>query len=127
MIILSNDFNYEFTTVWKLGNWAEALSDDTDFLDYWYNLFLSETKYKIEKNIVNKINAFHWTRWQEDFEEFVDGYIPQNGTGFASDVRGWFAKYMQYLVFAFQIPGKEIASFYSKDIFGKILLRRRLP
>ena len=120
--MITLNLEYDFTTVRKLGAWAKSLSDEVDFIDYWYNLFLSETKYKIEESIMNNINSFHWTRWQEDFEEFVDKYKPITGTeNFYANEREWFAVYMQYLIYAFQIPGKNIALFYGKDVFKDII------
>ena len=118
---MKNDYEFDFGTVWKLGQWASNLPDDIDFIDYWYNLFLSATKKRIDKNIVNKINAFHWTRWQEDFEEFVDKYKPLRGDGFGADARDWYGMYMQYLVYAFKLPGEDIARFYGKDVFAHVM------
>ena len=114
-------FEYNLTTVRKLAQWATALPDNIDFLDYWYNLSLSETKYKIESSIANKINAFHWTRWKEDFEEFVDGYEPKAGDSFNEEEREWFAMYSQYLVYELQMPSREIALYYGKDMYAKLM------
>ena len=112
---------YDFTTVRKLSAWARDLSDNIDFIDYWYNLYLSHTKHQIEESIMNKINAFHWTRWQEDFEEYVDHYKPITGDGYFAQEREWFAMYMQYLVYAFQMPSRGLASYYGKDVFHGIM------
>ena len=110
-------FEYDYGTVIKFYDWAENLSDDLDFVDYWYNLFLSQTKEKIESGISRNINAFHWTRWKNDFEIYVDKYAPQKGDGFFPDLRNWYAHYMQCLVYALQIPSREIAEFYGKSVF----------
>ena len=114
-------FEYNLTIVRKLAQWAIDLPNNIDFLDYWYNLSLSETKYKIESSVANNINAFHWTRWKEDFEEFVDGYKPQPGDGFSEQEREWFAMYSQYLVCELQISSKEIAVHYGKDMFVRLM------
>ena len=34
-------------------------------------------------------------------------------------MRNWYAHYMQCLVYALQMPSKEIAEFYGKDIFAE--------
>ena len=114
-------FEFEFGTVLKLGDWAANLADDVDFIDYWYHLSLSRTKYEIESDFMNKINAFHWTRWKEDFEEYVDGYQKVAGEGFSASEREWFAMYTQYMVYAFQISSKDLALHYGKDTYQKIM------
>ena len=114
-------FEFEFGTVLKLGDWAAGLADDIDFIDYWYNLSLSRTKHAIESNIMNKINAFHWTRWKEDFEEFNDGYQKLEGEGFSGVEREWFAMYTQYLVYAFQVSSSTLAKYYGKDTYVAII------
>ena len=117
-------FDYDFTLVRKLGAWARELPDNIDFVDYWFNLSFSKTKFKIEEHPANKINAFHWTRWQEDFEEFVDYYQPiEGGELFYAQEREWFAMYMQYLVCAYQVSSNTIAEFYGKGIYRDILLK----
>ena len=114
-------FEYDFILVRKFAAWARNLPDNIDFIDYWYNLSLSETKHKIEEHPANKINAFHWTRWQEDFEQYVDSYVPIiSDELFYYQEREWFAMNMQYLVYAFQVPSREIASYYSKDLHREI-------
>lgn len=110
-------FEYDFITVLKFYTWAERLPDEIDFVDYWYNLFLSETKARIESSIADNINAFHWTRWREDFEIYVDGYKPLDGVGYTPAIRQWFAQYMQFLVYALDAPSKQIAEHYGKSVF----------
>lgn len=118
---------FDFGAVLKFGSWAGSLPETIDFTDYWYNLFLSETKAMIESSPMNKINAFHWTRWQEDFER---EYIPVAGDSDTSATedyevisrsREWFACYMQYLVYALQMPSKVIARFYGKEVFISVM------
>ena len=110
-------YEYDYSTVMKFYGWAECLPDDVDFVDYWYNLFLSQTKEKIESSIFRNINAFHWTRWKNDFERYVDGYVRKEGEGFYPELRNWYAHYMQCLVYAYQISSKSIAEHYGRDIF----------
>jgi len=114
-------FEYSLGTMIKFQDWAENLPDDIDFADYWYNLFLSKTKEKIEESPLNNINAFWWNRWKNDFEIYVDGYTPVPGDGANPHVRNWAAQYMQYLVYALQVPSKTIAKFYGKRTFEAIL------
>ena len=120
-MVISMKFNFEFVTVLKLGDWAANLDDDIDFIDYWYNLSLSRTKHDIESDIMNSINAFHWNRWKEDFEAFVDGYRVVVGEGYSASQREWFAMYTQYLVYAFQVSSGFIAKHYGKDIYCGIM------
>ena len=115
------NYELEFTTVLKLGDWAANLPDDVDFIDYWYHLSLSATKHEIESNFMNKINAFHWTRWKEDFEEYTDGYQPVGGEGFSATEREWFAMYTQYLVYALQASSGSLAKHYGKDTYRDIM------
>ena len=105
----------------KFSSWAGSLSGDIDFIDYWYNLYLSKTKTRIDSNPADNINAHYWTRWQEDFEEFVDGYIPRQGEGFIEADREWFASYMQYLIYAIQMSSKDIANYYGKEVFTQVI------
>ena len=114
-------FDFEFVTVLKLGDWAANLDDNIDFIDYWFHLSLSRTKYKIESDIMNNINAFHWTRWKEDFEVFTDGYRIIVGEGYSSSQREWFAMYTQYLVYAFQVSSSFLAEHYGEDIYRDIM------
>ena len=81
-------------------------------------MFLSEVKEKIESNPRKSINAFWWVRWQNEFEHDVDGYKPYEGEGFTPEERGWFAQYMQCLVFALQTSSKAIAGHYGKQGFA---------
>ena len=120
MVIIMR-FEFEFTTVLKLGDWAGNLADDTDFIDYWYNLSLSKTKFEIETDFMNRINAFHWSRWKEDFEEFTDGYQVVCGEGYSASMREWFAMYTQYLVYAFQVSSRDLARHYDKAIYRDIM------
>lgn len=115
---MKHNYEYEYITVSKLSDWAESLSGDIDFLDYWYHLSISDIKHSIEVSILNKINAFEWTRWQEDFEEV---YRPIPGEGYDKELRFWFADFSQMLVYALQISSKDIAICYGKDGFAKIL------
>ena len=114
-------YEYDFTTVSKLASWAESLRDDVDFIEYWYHLSLSNTKERIETSVANNINAFYWTRWQEDFEEFVDLYKPVSGNGYNRDVRYWFAYAMQCAVYGFQLSSRELAQFYGKPGYKAII------
>ena len=114
-------YEFEFTTVLKLGDWAANLADSIDFIDYWYHLSLSDTKHKIESDFMNNINAFHWTRWKDDFEEFHDGYQKIAGEGFSAPEREWFAMYTQYLVYAFQSSSSDLAKHYGKDTYCNIM------
>ena len=115
-------FEYCFTIVSKLSGWAENLPDDIDFIDYWYNVSLSKTKAYIDSDIMHRMNAFSFTIWQENFEVFIDGYVPVTGEGYDIDSRSFFARYIQYLVYAFQMPSKTIAEFYGKEIYKNIVL-----
>ena len=115
-------YEYSFTIVSKLSSWAESLPDDIDFIDYWHTLALSKTKADSDSDIMHRINAFYWTIWQENFEEYVDGYTAIPGEGYDADNRSFFGRYMQYLVYAFQLPSRAIAEFYGKDVYRKIML-----
>ena len=53
---------------------------------------------------------------------YVDGYVPLEGEGYDPDSRSFFGRYMQYLVYAFQLPSRAIAEFYGKGIYRKIML-----
>jgi len=108
---------YELQTVYKLSDWAESLSDSVDFIDYWYNLSLSPIKYDIESDIVNKINAFDWKRWQTDFEQ---EYQIKPGEGYDPELRRWFAFFTQHLVYVFQISSSDIALHYGKENFANL-------
>lgn len=110
-------YERESITVRKLSRWAESLPNDIDFIDYWYSLFKSETLFKITDNQMNNINAFGETRWQEDFETFVDKYSPKPGNGYDSELRYWYAWYMIQLMYAFQISPAEIADNYGRGMF----------
>ena len=120
--VLLVKYEYCFTIVSKLSSWAESLPDDIDFIDYWYNLAFSKTKADSDSDIMHRVNAFSWTIWQENFEDYIDGYAPLAGEGYDSDSRSFFARYMQYLIYAFQLPSKAIAEFYGKDVYRKIML-----
>jgi hypothetical protein len=113
--------NLDFGAVLKFGDWAINLSDEIDFIDYWYNLTLSRTKAQIESDPMSSINAFHWTRWQEDFEEFVDKYQPKAGNGFTQSQREWFAAYTHYLVCALGLPSKAVAVHYGAEKFTNLM------
>lgn len=110
--------DYEFTTVLKLSDWAGELDGDIDFIDYWYNLFLSDVKFEIEDDFGNNINAFHWNRWKNDFET---AYEPQKGDGFSRDKRYWFAQFTQYLIFSLKVYSRDFAIHYKKEIFSKLM------
>ena len=120
-MVIFMKYEFEFSTVLKLGDWAASLADDIDFLDYWFSLSLSSTKRDIESDFMNKINAFHWTRWKEDFEEFNDGYSMIAGEGFSSTEREWFAMYTQYLVYAFQSSSSCLAKHYGIETYRDIM------
>lgn len=110
-------YERESVAVRKLSRWAESLPDNVDFVDYWYNLFLSETLFQITAHPMNSINAFGETRWQEDFETFVDKYTPKQGEGYDGEIRYWYAWYLIQLVYAFQLSPKEIANHYGRSMF----------
>ena len=110
-------FNYDYIIVSKLGQWAEELPDTIDFLDYWYNLFLSETKIYIDEPDSGTLASFWINRWKRDFEEYTDKYTPKQGEGFSGEERSWFAQYAQYLVYELQTPSKDICSLYGKAMF----------
>jgi len=119
--VITLSLEFDFGIVIKFGGWASNLPENTDFIDYWYNLCLSKTKAQIESDPTHKINAFHWTRWKEDFEEFVDKYEVKSGESYTPEEREWFAHYMQYLVYGLQLPGKQIAEHYGKNVFTAII------
>jgi len=110
-------YERESVTARKLSRWAESLPDNVDLVDYWYNLFLSETLFQITDHPMNNINAFGETRWREDFETFVDRYIPKQGNGYDGEIRYWYAWYLIQLVYAFQLSPKEIANHYGRSMF----------
>ena len=120
-VVISMKFDFEFVTVLKLGDWAANLDDNIDFIDYWFHLSLSRTKYKIESDIMNNINAFHWTRWKEDFEVFIDGYSIVEGEGYCTSQREWFAMYTQYMVYAFQASSASLAEHYGEGAYREIM------
>jgi len=105
----------------KFAEWAKKLPDSIDFIDYWYNLFLSKTKHAIETEPMDNINAFWINRWRNDFEKYVDGYKPVPGEGYSRDERGWFAQYMQGLVYGLQTPGDVIAKHFGKPVFEAVI------
>ena len=115
-------YEYNFVIVSKLSSWAESLPENIDFIDYWYSLSLSKTKADSDSDAMHRINAFSWTIWQENFEEYVDGYVPIEGEAYDSANRSFFGRYMQYLVYAFQLPSRAIAEFYGKEVYRKIML-----
>ena len=110
-------FEYDIIIVMKLQQWAERLSDDIDFIDYWYNFFLSQTKAKLDEPYKSNLASFWINRWQEDFETYVDKYTPIPGNGFYNEERAWFAQYSQYLVYELQTPSRDIALLYDKPMF----------
>ena len=113
-------FEYDYNTVLKLYMWAQRLPDDVDFIDYWYNLFLSDTKARIDDDN-NNLGSFWLTRWMEDFEQFYDKYERKPGDGFSENERIWFAMYTQYLVYELQLSSKEIALHYGKQMFINLM------
>ncbi|MCL2124384.1 MAG: hypothetical protein FWH33_00155 [Oscillospiraceae bacterium] len=114
-------FEYSDITVSKMGAWAESLADDIDFIDYWFNLFMSKTKARIESDPMDNINAFYWNRWKNDFEIYVDKYTPIPGNGYHVEERFFLGWYMQYVVYALRVPSKLIAEFYGKEVFRQVL------
>jgi len=114
-------FEFSEITVSKMASWAEHLPEDIDFIDYWYNLFLSKTKARIESDPMDNINAFYWNRWKNDFEIYVDKYDPIPGNGRHAEERFFFGWYMQYVVYALRTPSCRIAEYYGKDVFQKVL------
>ena len=114
-------YEYDIIITMKLQQWAKRLSDDIDFVDYWYSLFLSKTKKYLDEPDKGTLASFWINRWQEDFEEYVDKYKPKQGEGFSAEERGWLAQYTQYLVYELQTPSKDIAIIYGKPMFEWML------
>jgi len=93
---MASRFEYDIYIVRKLAAWAEyRLSDDIDFIDYWYSLFLSETKIEIDEPELGNRASFGVFRWKNDFEIYYDKYKPKAGEGFYGEERCYFATYMQ--------------------------------
>lgn len=113
-------FEYDFIVVSKLACWASRLPDNYDFLDYWYNLFLSPIKYGIDDEDYDNTTSFWLTRWRIDFEKT---YTPITGESFCEEEREWFAMYSQYLVYELQTPSRVIAEYYGKDMFAWLMDR----
>jgi len=113
-------FEYDYMVIAKLAEWARRIPDDRDFLDYWYNLFLSDVKCGIDDKEVDNSTSFWLTRWREDFEE---SYTPIKGEGFFDYERAWFATYAQYLVCEFQTPSKTLAGHYGLVMFKWLMGR----
>jgi len=113
-------FEYDYMVTAKLAEWAKRIPDDCDFLDYWFNLFLSDVKCGIDDKGVDNSTSFWLTRWREDFEE---SYTPINGEGFYDYERAWFAMYAQYLVCEFQTPSKMLAEHYGFGMFKWLMER----
>jgi len=119
-------FEYDIWIVRKLAAWAEAkLTDDVDFIDYWYNLFLSQTKTFIDEPDIGNLSSFGIVRWKNDFEVYIDGYSPKKGVGFCGEERCYFATYSQYLVYELQTPSKVIAEYFGKDMFHWLMKNYR--
>jgi len=110
-------FEYDFYIVRKLASWAYNLPDNIDFIDYWYNLFLSNSKILLDEPDEGNLASFGVNRWRNDFETYVDNYTPKKGEGFDDWAREYFATYSQYLVYELQTSSKEIAELYGKDMF----------
>jgi len=111
---MSLRFEYDYNIVVKLDRWASRLPDDVDFIDYWYNFFLSDAKRGIDDKEVDNSASFWITRWRTDFEA---EYSPKLGEGFSATERGWFSMYAQYLVYELQTPSDVIAKHYGKPMF----------
>ena len=113
-------FEYDYMITAKLAEWARRIPDDCDFLDYWFNLFLSDVKCGIDDKEVDNSASFWLTRWREDFEE---NYTPIIGEGFFDYERAWFAMYIQYLVYELQTPSKALAEHYGFGAFKWLMER----
>jgi len=112
-------FEYDYLITMKLSQWAEyRIQDDTDFIDYWYNLFLSESKKAIDEPETGNLASFGVARWKNEFEIYVDKYTPIHGMGFFGEERCYLATYAQYLVYELQTPSKVIAELYGKPMLG---------
>ena len=111
-------FEYELVIILKMMDWAGCLSDDIDFIDYWYHLCLTSMKLEIEQRFVNRINAFYWRRWKTDFEQ---SYVPKNGKCYSEEMRRWYAFFLQNLVYALQVSSGDIVCFYGKDVFTSLM------
>jgi hypothetical protein len=111
-------FEHDIYIVRKLSSWAENhIDEETDFIDYWYNLFQSQTKTLIDEPDKGNVASFGVARWKNDFETYADKYIPQKGQSFSPEERSYFAAYSQYLVYELQIPSKKITELYGKPMF----------
>ena len=114
-------YKWQDTTVHKMGQMAENLSvsvgGNFDFVDYWFNFFLSNVKDEIDKHFLLGINALWYSIWQEKFEEC---YFIKDGDPLTGPERYWFASYMEGLVFSFRCSPKIIAQYYGLDGFRRI-------
>ena len=111
---------YEFDIIVhnKLAHYAESLSEEIDFIDYWINFCKSSVFREIESNWFARINAFHWTRWREDFELI---YEPIKGNGYSEKERWWYASFMHYLQYAMQSPSASIVDYYGKEVLFSLM------
>ena len=111
----------DISVIKKYICWVEELADNIDFIDYWYNFYLSDTKRKLDegKNEDN-ILSFWCNRWREDFEEYVDQYSPIEGEGYSAG-RMFFVYYTDYLITGLHTTSKQIAEHYGKEAFQWIM------
>jgi len=113
-------FEYDYIITAKLAEWARRLPDDCHFVDYWYNLFLSDVKRGIDDKEVDNSASFWLTRWREDFEL---EYSPRRGQTTYDYQRAWFAMYTQYLVYELQTPSRVLATHYGVACFAWLMER----
>ena len=111
---------YEFDIIvhGKIANYAENLSNEDDFIDYWYNFMKSPVLREIESNMFARINAFHWTRWKEDFERT---YTPVKGNGYSGKEKWWYSAFLHYFQYAIQSSSACIAGFYGKGVLQSLM------
>ncbi|MCL1863975.1 MAG: hypothetical protein FWF78_10460 [Defluviitaleaceae bacterium] len=113
-------FEYDYFVTAKLSEWARRLPDDCDFLDYWFNFFMSDIKRGIDDKGLDNSTSFWLTRWRYDFEK---EYSPIHGEGYFDYERAWFAMYTQYLVYELQTPSRLLANHYEIKVFKWLLER----
>ena len=99
----------------KISMWAENLPADIDYVDYLYNLFLSQTKENIDNNYDCKL-SFGWNVWEEDFEGFVDDYKHVSGNT-PIGIRRYLVYYTDYIFRGSHLSSREIAEHYGKEVF----------
>ena len=114
-------YKWQTITVDKMGQMAEELADihgdNFDFVDYWYNWFLSPIKDEIDKDLMLGINALWISTWRKRFERTYTVII---GDALHAEERYWFGSYMEGLVFAFRCSPKVIGEYYGISTFREL-------